>query len=584
MNDRIRRLRAALLPLLCIALLSCGASGRPGAPGRASDRLAAAEALFAGARALKDEADIAAFRADTVGASGASLAQLAQRYAVVRQRAAIALDSVPGAGLGPEDASALATMRRAVARELPPTLSTGETGDDPGSCVYDAATLVRESGEAALRARAYACYGRAVRHVPFDGEVLDRLTVLGMLPLTTDRDRRRALFLSLAPVWASMNGDDGPGSPYRQLLRFSAARWVSEGSPVGSSVSALGLDPGAMERWLIAVLEAWHRATPDEWLEPWDYHFAAGAASRALAPRIPRDRLTAINERYYADLGASPERLGIHYDLEPREGKTPVAFTTFGARGAPGSASWRPTPWVFATYRAGGLDNLGELLHETGHGVHIAAIRTRPAFADWPDSDPYSEALGDLAALEMYEPAWQAKYLGDSVPLSASLRAKYSAIVLDIAWALFEVRMHATPDADPNVVWTEITSRYLRVRPHPELSWWAMRGQLLDVPGYMMNYAVGAILVADLRAAIRAQHGPFTTGDPSWYPWVSARLYRFGLERATGKVIGDLLGRPPSPQALLEDLGRMGTGRRAHAAGPARRMTSLTLEPNFSKF
>ena len=43
---------------------------------------------------------------------------------------------------------------------------------------------------------------------------------------------------------------------------------------------------------------------------------------------------------------------------------------------------------MFATYRTGGLDNLNELLHETGHAVHIAAIHTRPAFADWPDSDP----------------------------------------------------------------------------------------------------------------------------------------------------------------------------------------------------
>ena len=58
---------------------------------------------------------------------------------------------------------------------------------------------------------------------------------------------------------------------------------------------------------------------------------------------------------------------------------------------------------MFATYRTGGLDNLNELLHETGHAAHLAAIRTRPAFRDWPDSDPFTEAVADVAALDVYE-------------------------------------------------------------------------------------------------------------------------------------------------------------------------------------
>ena len=48
-----------------------------------------------------------------------------------------------------------------------------------------------------------------------------------------------------------------------------------------------------------------------------------------------------------------------------------------------------------------------------------------------------------------------------------------------------------------------------------------MRGQLFQEPGYMVNYALGAIIAADLRAAIRAERGDWTTGDPGWYAWVS---------------------------------------------------------------
>jgi hypothetical protein len=129
--------------------------------------------------------------------------------------------------------------------------------------------------------------------------------------------------------------------------------------------------------------------------------------------------------------------------------------------------------------------------------------------------------------------------------------------MMDVAWALFEIRLERNPTADPNQVWTEITSRYLHFVPHPGLSWWALRGQLIDETGYMLNYALGAILVADLRTAVVRKHGPIATGDPSWYTYLCEQIYRFGRERASSRVVADFLGRPPSPQALLEDLARI---------------------------
>ena len=120
------------------------------------------------------------------------------------------------------------------------------------------------------------------------------------------------------------------------------------------------------------------------------------------------------------------------------------------------------------------------------------------------------------------------------------------------------------PGADPNVVWAELTHDYLHIRRHPELSWWAMRGQLVDAPGYMVNYAAGAILIAAIRARIQAAHGPFLEGDASWYGWIAPRLYRFGLERPAREVLEAFLGGPVSPAALLADMRRMrqaGTAR-----------------------
>jgi hypothetical protein len=139
----------------------------------------------------------------------------------------------------------------------------------------------------------------------------------------------------------------------------------------------------------------------------------------------------------------------------------------------------------------------------------------------------------------------------------ASLRPLYSNVMLDVAWALFELRMLRNPASDPNASWTDITSHYLRIVPHPELAWWAVRVQLVESPGFMVNYGLGAVLTADLRQRIVEQLGTFTTGDPRWYEWISGRLLRTGQQRETAELLRDFLGRPVSPAALLTEMQRM---------------------------
>lgn len=542
-----------------LGLTACGPVGRHPAPAPAA--LSRAESVYAVTLTLKDRVDILTWRERLD-----SIPVLRARYLAARSELgrALAIDSLALADT--VDRRALAVMRRTVRESLTdePEPPDGPAAVDRVRCTYDPRALTDTDS---LQSRLYDCYGAATRDVVVDGERLDRLTVFALLGVTADAARRRRLFLGLDRVWRSVNGANESASPWRELLRRRAREWGTGPTPFARRVSELGFVPDSVERWLVRLLEAWRATLPDSSLEPWDLYYAMGAASRRLSPRITRDSLLALNGRFYRDLGADPAVIGVHYDIEPRAGKDPVAFTTFGARPGFTRGAWQPgEPWVFASYAVGGLDNLGELLHETGHAIHIAGIRTRPAFSDWPDADLFTEAIADLADGEAYDGRWQVKYLGDSAPPAENRRTAYFGVMMDACWSLFEARMQREPDLDPNVVWTELTSRYLRVVPHPELSWWAMRGQLIDVPGYLVNYALGAFIAADLRARIRQVHGAFTLGDSTWYGFVRERIYRYGLERSSRRVMEAFLGRPVSAEALLSSVRR---GLSAGTGGPA---------------
>ncbi len=443
------------------------------------------------------------------------------------------------------------------------TVAVGPS-DDPTDH-RPAREVLAADGLSALLARTTADYTAAAESIDLGDGPIDRLEVLARLATEPDAAARRRLFLSLGPLWQAVDGDGGPTSPYRVALGASAEAWRRGGSPVDANATALGVPPASVEPWLRSVLEAWRSVAVREPLEPWDERYASGGFNRAWDDPVTLADLRRINDGWYASLGADPVALGIRYDLGPRADRAPVPVAFMLDVDVPRRTSdgWsNGEQWVLASYGRPRIPDLGELLHETGHAIHYRAIRTRPAFAVLREAHTtLIEALGDLAAWDLHEPAWQERHLGRSTPLEVGLRARYADVVRDVAWSLFEIELHRAPDRAPNDVWSEIAERYLGIVPHPEWSWWAIRGQLVQSPGYMVNYGLGAIVTADLRARLRETRGDALAGDPGWYDAVSEAIYRWGGEREPRDVVEAFLGRPVSPDALLADLSRLGDGR-----------------------
>jgi hypothetical protein len=473
-----------------------------------------------------------------------------QVYSTKRAKLTRELERLPSSALSGGDSSAIAAMRKQMK-----AFTGGGALFSPASKCQDASR--KDIAYAQLKAALVACFVEIGNSLSFEGGKINRVSALDLLHETADAGRRKAVFLAFLPLWQALNGNNEPDSPYRRMIAGAAADAGKNGSEIDNAARDVGIDPTEVERWLVQMLDAWRGASDDAMVEPWDFRFQAGEADRLLGPYIPRESLLTINRRYYRDLGADLELMGTLYDLGPRPDKAALAYTEFVTHGRMVNGAWRATvARVSAPYERGGLFVLNELVHENGHVVNITAIRNRPAFVDWP-SDLFAEAFADVPAWSTYEPVWQRRYLGHEAPEQLSLRALYSVVMLDVAWSLFELRMFHAPTTDPNALWTEITSRYLHIVPHPELSWWAVRVQLADLPGYMVNYGLGAILTAEMRQHIAKTLGDFATGDPRWYGWLSEHLLRYGSERDTRTLMQDFLGRPVSPQAFLEQIHRL---------------------------
>jgi len=468
-----------------------------------------------------------------------------------RAELAATLDAIDETKLTPAELAAIAAMRRTF-RDYAEDVAPGAAAP---TCA-DASN--KDASFATLTGALAACFRELGNQMPFEGGTISRGSALQLMHDIEEPARRKAVFDAFLPLWAALNGKNEPDSPYRRAIRLAAEEAKQHGTYIDQAAVAIGVTNADVERWLVEMLDAWRMANGPEQIEPWDFRYSIGEANRRLAEAIPADALLPLNVRFYENLGANLTQQGIIYDLAERPDKSPLAYCDFLVRGRyEANGRWRPTiARIVGSYPYGGLFSLNELVHENGHAVHINAIRNRPAFTDWPDT-LFTEAFADVPSWSVYEPAWQEKYLGTAIDGKTSLRAQFGGVILDVAWSLYELRMLRDPALDPNQVWTEITSKYLHIKPHPEVPWWAMRVQLGESPGYMINYGLGAVLTAEIRKKTAEVIGPFDAGNRKWYAWTSEQLLVFGSERDTRRLMRDFLGRPLSSAAVLEQLRRM---------------------------
>ena len=394
--------------------------------------LADLEAAYLAARDARDRLDIALARG--LPADATALADAAATTEGAVRAALAAFEADPAANPSNEDARALAAIHAGIETAFDGDGELAVVPPVPPATCEDAEAWAAaiEAGGSVLNTRLEACYGALADDLPVGDEIMTRRQILSRLAAEPDGDVRRRLFLGFNPLWRAVDARRGRDRPWDATIALSRVHprvcdpmggrcFTDRGERAGTRPRdgrdrAMG-DRDARGGGAAAVPDP-ARARGEPAIEPWDWWWRAGEADRAMREALPLRRVSEINDGYFASLGVDFAAINATLDTTPRPDRpsVPVAYTSFGARPARREdGTWSPgAPTVFGTYVEGGLGELMEIVHEAGHAIHIAAIHTRPAYADWPDSDALTEAFAEVVGLDVYEPAWQARWIPDA--------------------------------------------------------------------------------------------------------------------------------------------------------------------------
>src|SRR5688500_10549511 len=189
--------------------------------------------------------------------------------------------------LSSEDHTALAAMRVTLADWGDPSPAVANAPDGPTCKDRDDPKLDYEGLSSALA----ACYREIGNNLKFEDGTIDRGGALGLWYDLEEPERRKALHDAFLPLWAALNGNNEPDSPYRRLIKLAAAVEATNGSGPAAAARAIGATVPEVEQGLVRIIEAWRDATGPETVEHWGYRCATGEDRSRVAKSFPAGEL-----------------------------------------------------------------------------------------------------------------------------------------------------------------------------------------------------------------------------------------------------------------------------------------------------
>lgn len=383
------------------------------------------------------------------------------------------------------------------------------------------------------------------------GEEFDLGAVRHILRVERDRERRRAAWLSFAPLSEQLAGRT------RELFKLRNAAAQAEGFATYAhmQIAAQGLQLDQVKEILEELAEASapayrqvlasgaERAGLSE-IQPWDIKFLldgeGGLPKRYFPKSAIEQRLAEWGELHGVDLN----QLGIKvYFMD-------IPYNGLCMSIGRGDIRILGNP-------ADGHNYYKTSFHELGHALH-AAYSDPGSYILRREPSVFSEGMAEMMGYLVNDPAWLAHVgLTPAEIAAASQEAMgpwFAYLRQRSAHALFEYAAYANPDGDLDQINAEIEARILGCAVDPSPRWAAEPNAWYSrYPVYWQNYVLADVVASQIHADLRQRFGS-VWGSREAVEFMRAAYWAPGGSVEWEEKLARATGAGLSTQALVADL------------------------------
>jgi peptidyl-dipeptidase A len=242
----------------------------------------------------------------------------------------------------------------------------------------------------------------------------------------------------------------------------------------------------------------------------------------------------------FDNMGFQTDKLGITFDLEPREKKLQNGLCV--------SVSVPSDIRILASIGRG-RGSYSTVFHEYGHALHFTHI----------DQDHYMlrdrtdriicESMATFCENIISQPQWLIKYenvLEENIPhlINKLNEHKIISLRLMLAYIYFEIELYRTNAENPDKLFWDIMERIIFCGRQEGSGAWASIYHFTAVPVYNQNYIIGDLIAAQTMHHMRTLNGNIID-NPATSDYLIDRFYKHGarydwfdlVEQATGEKL-----------------------------------------------
>lgn len=385
------------------------------------------------------------------------------------------------------------------------------------------------------------------------GQEYDLGAVRHILRVEKDRERRRAAWLSFAPLSEKL------AERTRELFRLRNAAARAEGfeSYAHMQIAAQGLEleqvKGILEELARAsdpayrrVLEAGAERHGLAEIEPWDIKFLLDGEGGLPKRYFPRSGILGRLEEWGAVHGVDLKELGIQ-----------VYFMDIPYNGLCMGISRRDIRILGNP--SDGHNYYKTSFHELGHALH-AAYSDPGSYILRREPSVFGEGMAEMMGYTVNDPGWLAHVGLTPEEIAAAGRDGmgpwFAYLRQRSAHALFEYQAYANPDGDLDQINAEVEARVLGCRFDATPRWasepnaWYSR-----YPVYWQNYVLADVIASQIHHDLRSRFGSVWGSreavaymrEQYWAPggaveWQEKLVRGTGSALSTKALVADLAG------------------------------------------